>query len=136
MSIDDGPPEQIFNKTKRLPVGPHTFRASVSDDKCCEPLHRTVEIKSDDGSGVPQKVSLSLSFRDAEIAASGAPTGAQLNCPAINISGPASRKFSYKMTALEEYDIHCDLDAPGVATRQRSVKLRAGDRTDVEWSPP
>jgi serine/threonine-protein kinase len=132
VSIDDGAPEQLpFKATRRLSVGPHTFRASVPDSKCCEPLERTEEIKPEDGSGTPQTVSLSLGFRDAEISAPGAPAGAQLRCPGV--SGPASQKYSVRMNQLDG-EISCDLEAPGVATRRRSVPLRAGEHADVPWS--
>jgi len=135
VSIDDGEPEQVFSKTKRLSVGPHTFRAAVPDSKCCEELERKVEIKPDDGAGTPQTVSLKLPFRDAEISAPQAPPGATLRCQSLKIEGPASKRFPVKMQVLEE-DVSCDLEAPGVPTRKSSITLRAGERSDVPWSAP
>jgi hypothetical protein len=136
VSIDDGPPEELFLKTKRLPVGVHAFRAEVpAPSKCCEVLRHQEEIKPDDGSGTPQNVSLSLNFRDAMISAPGAPKGAVLRCPVPRIAGEASKVFSVKMTTLEQ-DFSCDLEAPGVSTRQSSITLRAGELTVVPWSGP
>ena len=135
VSIDDGPPEQLFMKTKRLSVGPHMFRATVPNSKCCDPLERAEEIKADDGSGTAQRVSLSLNFRDAEISAPGAPAGAQLRCPLVRVAGPASERFSVKMTEPQE-DVSCDLEAPGVSTRQSSITLKAGELIFVPWSAP
>jgi eukaryotic-like serine/threonine-protein kinase len=134
--IDDGPPEQLFNaKPKRLPAGKHHFRAMVRDSKCCEILERDEEINADDGSGAPQTVSLSLTYRDAEISAPQAPAGSILRCPLIPIAGPASKVFTVKMKVLEE-DFSCDLEAPGVPTHKSSITLRAGERIDVPWSAP
>jgi serine/threonine-protein kinase len=135
VSIDDGPPEQVFSRTKRLSVGIHTFRASVRESKCCEELERKVEIKADDGSGNPQTVSLKLPFRDAEISAPQAPANSMLRCPSLKIEGLASKRFAVKMSALEE-DVSCDLEAPGAPTRKSSITLRAGERSDVPWSAP
>jgi serine/threonine-protein kinase len=135
VSIDDGPPEQVFSRTKRLSVGPHMFRASVRESKCCEELERKVEIKPDDGSGTPQTVSLKLPFRDAELSAPQAPPNSMLRCPSLKVEGPASKRFAVKMSALEE-DVSCDLEAPGVPTRKSSITLRAGERSDVPWSAP
>ena len=58
VSIDGAPPENLFLKTKRLAVGPHTFSAEVpGPSKCCEPLRLDEEIRPDDGSGAAQQVS-------------------------------------------------------------------------------
>ena len=136
VSIDDGPPEQLFLKTKKLSVGVHSFRAQVpAPSNCCETLKREEEIKPDDGSGAPQQVSLSLPFRDATVSALGAPAGAVLRCPAPRIAGPASQVYSVKMTTLEQ-DIFCDLEAQGVPRRPSSITLRAGEKTVVPWSAP
>jgi serine/threonine-protein kinase len=135
VSIDEGPAEQVFSTTKRLSVGTHLFRAAVRDSKCCEDLERKVEIKPDDGSGVPQTVSLKLPFRDAEISAPQAPVSSMLRCPSLKVEGPASKRFSVKMTGLEE-DASCDLEAPGVPTHKSSITLRAGELTLVPWSAP
>jgi len=136
VSIDEGPPEELFLKTKRLSVGVHAFRAEVpAPSKCCEVLRHHEEIKPDDGSGTAQNVSLSLNFRDAMISAPGAPDGALLRCPVPRIAGAASKVYSVKMTTLEQ-DFSCDLEAPGVSTRQSSITLRAGELTVVPWSAP
>ena len=136
VSIDDGPEEELFLKTKHLSVGAHTFRAKApAPSTCCDELRRTEDIKPDDGSGTPQKVSLSLHFRDAKVSAPGAPADAQLRCPVPRISGSAKQVFLVKMTTLEQ-DVSCELEAPGVSTRQSSITLRAGELTAVPWSLP
>jgi len=136
VSVDGQTPEELFLKTKKLPVGMHTFRAEVPPpSKCCEPLQREEEIKSDDGSGTPQQVSLSLAFRDARLSVPDAPSGTQLRCAIPRIAGTASQLFLIKMSTLEQ-DISCELDAPGVSIRRLSITLRAGELTAVPWSAP
>jgi serine/threonine-protein kinase len=136
VSIDNGPPEELFQKTKKLTVGLHAFRAQVpAPSKCCEPLSRQVEIVGDDGSGVMQQVSLSLKYRDAMISAPAAPADAQLHCPVLGITGQASRVFPVKMSTLDQ-DIGCYLDATGVKTPIKPYTLRAGELTAVPWSAP
>jgi hypothetical protein len=135
VSIDGAPSEELFMKVKRLNVGVHVFEAHVPDSKCCESVRREEEIKSDDGAGNPQQVSLSLRFRDALISAPDAPPGAQLSCPILGISGPASGRFPVHMSTFEQ-DISCNLDVRGAASQRISVTLRAGELITVNWSAP
>jgi eukaryotic-like serine/threonine-protein kinase len=134
VSIDGEEPEQLFTKVKKLTVGVHTFEAHVKDSKCCEPLHRVEEIKADDGSLVPQQVSLSLEYRDAAVWAPAAPPGAELRCPMLDVAGPAGQKFSIHMLRLVEQDIACNLRVPGGRSQLSSVTVRAGELAEVPWS--
>jgi tRNA A-37 threonylcarbamoyl transferase component Bud32 len=131
--IDDGKPEELFQRTKTLPIGPHSFRAEApAKSNCCEPLERQEDIKPDDGTGKAQQVRLSLKFKDAIVAvAPGVPVGTQLKCEGVD--GPASGTFPLKMSTLEQR-ISCTLDGPGVSTKATSITLRAGERTTVPWS--
>jgi len=133
VSIDGAAAEELFMKVKRLNVGVHVFEAHVPDSKCCEPVRREEEIKSDDGAGTAQQVSLSLRFRDALVSAPDAPAGAQLSCPILGISGPASGKFPVHMSTFEQ-DISCTLDVRGALSQRSSVTLRAGELITVNWS--
>jgi serine/threonine protein kinase len=136
VSIDGAAPEELFMKTKRLSVGPHTFRAEApAPSKCCEPLERGEEVKADEGTNVPQQVSLSLQFRKAMISAPEAPSGAQLHCPIPRIAGSASAVYQVHMSTLEQ-DISCEVDVPGLSTQRSSVTLRAGELTQVPWTAP
>jgi hypothetical protein len=136
VSVDGGPPEELFMKKKRLSVGMHSFEAHVAaPSKCCEPVRREEEIKADDGSGIAQQVSLSLGFRDAKISAPDAPAGSQLSCPILRIAGPAEGIFQVHMSTLEQ-DISCDLDVRGAPSRRTSVTLRAGELVKIPWSAP
>ena len=136
VSIDEGPPEELFMKTKHLTLGPHTFRASVPPPStCCEPLERAEEVKGDDGSNTPQQVSLSLKFRRAMLSSPSAPSGAQLHCPIPRIAGAASVVYQVHMSTLEQ-DISCEIDVPGLSTQRSSVTLRAGELTQVPSTDP
>jgi serine/threonine-protein kinase len=135
VSIDDGPLEDIYGQSKRLEVGAHQFRAEVRKSKCCQVLTKRVEIRADNGSNEPQIVQLSLQFNSATLSVVEAPQGAELRCPGLRISGPASRIWEIPMTA-PELDVSCDLDAPGVSTRSTSINLRAGEPKKLTWSAP
>jgi eukaryotic-like serine/threonine-protein kinase len=134
VSIDGGQLEQLFQKTKKLAVGSHTFHAEATGSNCCETLDRSEEIKPDDGTGRPQQIKLSLKLKDATlVVAAGVPPGTQLKCEGVD--GPASGTFRLKMSTLEQ-PISCTLEAPGVPSKTTSVTLRAGARTTVPWSDP
>jgi serine/threonine-protein kinase len=136
VSIDDGPLEERFMKSTKLPVGPHVFRAQGPPrSKCCKELQQKEEIKPDDGSGKPQQISLSLKFNDARIASTTAPEGAELRCPVLKIAGRASQVYAVAMSSSEQ-DVTCAIDIPGVPTRESSVTLRAGETTEVPWTSP
>ena len=133
VSIDSGRPEELFQQTKKLGVGLHSFRAQApGSSNCCEPLERQEDIKPDDGTGKAQQVRLSLKFKDATVAvAPGVPAGTQIKCEGVD--GAASGTFPLKMSTLEQR-ISCTLDGPGVSTKTTSITLRAGERTTVPWS--
>jgi eukaryotic-like serine/threonine-protein kinase len=136
VSIDGGPLEAPpFGQTKRLAVGPHTFRAEVPKSRCCKALTKFEEIRPDDGSGRPQEVVLSLEFREAILSAPDAPSGATISCPLLGVSGPASQVLRIPMQA-SDVPISCDLDAPGLHRSAIPVTLRAGEPTNVPWPAP
>jgi serine/threonine-protein kinase len=136
VSIDDGPPEERFMKGTKLSVGSHVFHAQGPPrSKCCKELNQKEEIKPDDGSGIPQQISLSLKFHDARISSTTAPEGAELRCPVLKIAGRASQVYAVPMSSSEQ-DVTCVIDIAGVSRRESSVTLRAGETTEVPWTSP
>ncbi|HMI86803.1 MAG TPA: protein kinase [Polyangiaceae bacterium] len=137
VSIDGGPLEERFMKGPlKLQVGTRIIHAEGPPrSKCCKEVNRKEEIKPDDGSGVPQEISISLPFNEARISSSAAPEGAELTCPVLKIAGRASLVYPVPMSSSEQ-DVNCAIGIPGVPTRESSVTLRAGELTDVPWTAP
>ena len=136
VAIDDGPAKERFMSGAMLTVGPHVFHAQGRPpSKCCKELHWKEDIKPDDGSGTPQKISLSLPYNDARISAGSAPEGAELRCPILKIAGRASQVFTVPMSS-DWQDVNCAIGIPGVSSREIPVTLRAGELADVPWTAP
>jgi serine/threonine-protein kinase len=136
VSVDGSDPEDVFNQTKRLPVGTHMFTAEVPGSQCCQTLHRQEEIHPDDGSGKAQVVVLSLlPYKDATLLVAGAPDGATVRCPGLRIDGSAGRPLAVKMQDASQAGA-CTLDAPDHTPASVSVNLRAGYTTELRWPQP
>ncbi len=137
VSIDDGPFEDLsFGKIRKLSAGVHSFRASVPNSSCCEPLTKQLDIRPDDGTGTPQEVALSLTFHEASLSSPAAPPGATLRCPLLRVSGPANQVYRVPMSTLDLDVPSCELELSGTTRRVSSVTLRAGVFTPVPWSGP
>ena len=131
VSIDGGAPEDLFGKSKLLPVGKHRVTITVPNSSCCVSTSHLIDVKPGDGT---QRFGLSVSFRDAKVTTQNAPEGAVFRCPALRLEGPASRTFSVKMTSLEVAGT-CFIEAPSHPMQTASVTLRAGETTTIPWSP-
>ncbi len=133
VSVNGRPAVDVeFGLKLRLPVGSNTFVFSVREgNRCCESVSVTKEIKPDDGTG-PQVVTVSLPFRPATIALTGAPADARLRCPMARVDVGSGSDSKVEMVKVERV-LTCLLEGSGASLTQVSVTLRAGHPTLVQW---
>jgi serine/threonine-protein kinase len=133
VKIDGQPdPEWYKQRTHELTIGQHTFEFEPKDPECClpvPPVTRTIE-----AGDVPEKVLLTLQFRDAKVEVERSPAGV-MRCPTLfpgekTVPGThtvrMSRSLASGMCTMSPTD---QTEPP----QTKEVTLQPGKSTQITW---
>lgn len=133
LRVDGQPLEWFGGKRHSLTLGPHRFAFVTPDSACCISTERTVLIRAGEG---PQTVVGDIPFRKAILRVTSVDAlPGQLACPTLF---PGKQAFpgqrSVPMSRLRaEGDCVLQDDGPSSVPRKKSVTLRAGQTTVIQW---
>jgi serine/threonine-protein kinase len=124
----------VWNSVVDLAPGPVSVQvSSAPGDNCCEETRQTVRVppapKGEED--VPVLIPLAVTYRDARVTLSGAPSDGRLVCGGLGFTLAAGGTASVKMTQLVVSETCSAIASSGSATK--TVSLTAGRSHVVPW---